>query len=44
LWLDISHQSYTECDCLACNKMRKDEKITLEEFFKDIFDENDEED
>lgn len=44
LWLDISPQSYTECNCLACDKMRKDEKITLEEFFKDIFDENEEED
>lgn len=37
LWLDISPQSYAECDCLACQKMRKDEKISLDEFFKDVF-------
>lgn len=41
LFLDLAPQSFCECDCIGCRKMRKDEPVDLTDFFKDLFgDEN----
>jgi hypothetical protein len=44
LWLDATPFSYVDCDCAGCKKMKRDEKVTLEEFFKDLFGEEEEDD
>lgn len=44
LWLDATPFAYAECECTGCQKMRKDETVTLEEFFNDLFGTDDDED
>lgn len=43
-WLDATPYAYVACDCLACKKMKKDEPMNLEEFFKDLFMDGDDDD
>ena len=42
LWLDATPFSYTDCDCVGCQKMKKDEKMTIEEFFEGLFEDEEE--
>lgn len=42
LWLGMVPESYTSCDCIACSKNKKDEKLSLEEFFEDLMEGEDE--
>lgn len=41
LWFDATPFSYLECDCAGCAKMKKDEKISIEDIFRELFQEED---
>lgn len=43
-WLDATPYSFMECDCIGCKKMQKDEKLSIDEFFLELFGEDDEDD
>lgn len=43
-WLDATPYSYLECDCIACQKSRKDEKLSIDEFLMDLLGEDEEDD
>ena len=40
LWLSLSPTSYVGCDCVGCKKTKRDELMTLDEFFEDLFEED----
>lgn len=42
IWLGISPSAYATCDCLGCTKAKRDEAMTLDEFFEDLFNEEEE--
>lgn len=40
LWLSLSPTSYVSCDCVGCKKTKRDEPMTIDEFFEDLFEED----
>ena len=43
-WLGATPFHYTACECEGCKKMRVDEQITIEDLFKEIFGDDDDDD
>lgn len=44
LLLNVDPAAYCPCDCIGCSKMKRDELMTLDEFFEELMKEEDEED
>lgn len=43
-WLDATPYAYIDCDCIACKKMNKDEKLELDEFMRELFENGEDDD
>lgn len=44
LWLESTPLAYVECDCVGCKAMKKDTPVPLEDFIKELFDMDEEDD
>jgi len=41
LWLGLDPTAYLECDCKGCEKTKRDEPLSIDEFFEDLFGDDD---
>jgi hypothetical protein len=41
-WLGLDPHCYLSCDCLGCTKTKKDEPMNLDEFFEELFGDDEE--